>query len=530
MARLRSKIFVVGAAILVQLLGVLTFAATVFAQELFWVKSPTGNAGNVSGIAVDSSGNSYVTGPYAGTLTFAPGVALTASNGQDIFVAKYDSTGTVLWATSTGGVGNDTGIGIAVDGSGNSYVTGFHRGKDLFVAKYDSTGSLVWATSVAGTGDDCSNIGRASCLLGDAIAVDGSGNSYVTGLFNGTAANPTIFGAGEPNETPLISAGGTDIFVAKYDSTGKLVWAKSAGGTGNDHADGIAVDGLGNSYVTGVGAITANNMFVAKYDTNGSLVWAKRASGNQFQVGAGIALDGLGNIYVAGDYTGIATNPSIFGPGEPNETPLASAGGRDIFVAKYDSAGSLVWAKRVAGGVDQESVFAMAGDGSGNSYVTGPYTGTATNPSTFGPGDPNPTQLISTGGQDIFVAKFDSTGKLVWAKSAGGRGNDDTGFGIGLDGSGNSYVTGRFQSPATFGAGEPNETQLISTAGNHVFIAKFAGDPDGDNVSDVLDNCPAVSNPTQSDWTATASATPVIPIVLRPWRTTTATAQTRTRC
>ena len=84
-------------------------------------------------------------------------------------------------------------------------------------------------------------------------------------------------------------------------------------------------------------------------------------------------------------------------------------------------------------------------------------------------------------------------------KSAGGIALNDTGFGIGVDGSGNSYVTGRFQSPATFGAGEPNETQLISTAGNHVFIAKFAGDPDGDDVSDVLDNCPAVSNPTQSD-------------------------------
>jgi Beta-propeller repeat len=103
MERLRSKNFVVGAAILVQLLGILTFAATVFAQELFWAKSPTGSAQGF-GIAVDSSGNSYVTGTYAVTTTFAPGVTLTAVNLNDLFVAKYDSAGTAVWATSAGGV------------------------------------------------------------------------------------------------------------------------------------------------------------------------------------------------------------------------------------------------------------------------------------------------------------------------------------------------------------------------------------------------------------------------------------------
>ena len=499
MARLRSKIFVVGAAILVQLLGVLTFAATVFAQELFWAKSPTGSAQGF-GIAVDSSGNSYVTGTYAGTLTFAPGVALTSSSGNDIFVAKYDTTSAAIWATSAGGTGNDSGHGIAVDGSGNVYVTGQLGGSNLFVAKYDSTGTLVWATSVAGTGDNCSSAGQNSCLEGHAVAVDGSGNSYVTGNYNGTATNPTIFGPGEPNETSLISAGAMDIFVAKYDSNGKLVWAKRAGGTGNDHGDAIAVDGLGNSYVTGVlvGAITpgSNDIFLAKYDSSGSLVWTKSAGGPGRDDPFGVALDRLGNIYVAGDYSG---TPTTFGPGEPNQTQLFSAGGTDIFVAKYDSNGSLVWARSAGGGVADEAIFGMVGDGSGNSYVTGNYAGTATNPTTFGSGQPNQTQLISAGGTDIFVAKYDSSGSLVWVKSAGGTALNDAGFGIGVDGSGNSYVTGRFQSPATFGAGEPNETQLISTAGNHVFIAKFAGDPDGDGVSDVVDNCPAVSNPTQSD-------------------------------
>jgi hypothetical protein len=247
----------------------------------------------------------------------------------------------------------------------------------------------VWATSAGGTSSD----------QGFAIAVDSSGNSYATGVYLGTANFA-------PGVTLTSTAGGNDIFVAKYDnSTGTLVWATSAGGSGNDQGFGIAVDGSGNNYVTGV---DSGDIFVAKFDSSGTPVWATNA-----------------------------------GPG--------------------------------SGG------FGIALDGSGNSYVTG------------------------NGAGDIFVAKFDSTGSFVWVKSAGGNAAvNDTGFGIGLDGSGNSYVTGRFQGtvtdPAIFGSGEPNETQLIgSTGANRIFIAKFAGDQDGDNVSDVLDNCPAVSNPTQSD-------------------------------
>jgi Beta-propeller repeat len=173
MARLQSKIFVVSATILVQLLVVLTFATTLLAQELFWVKSPTGN-GQGFGIAVDLSGNSYVTGGLAG----------------NVFVAKYDNTGNLVWASSAGGVG--TGQGIAIDGSGNSYVTGELGGSDLFLAKYNATGSQVWLKRVTGTGEDCSAISQSSCLVGKGIGVDGSGNSYVAGRFQVTATKPTI--------------------------------------------------------------------------------------------------------------------------------------------------------------------------------------------------------------------------------------------------------------------------------------------------------------------------------------------------
>jgi acetyltransferase-like isoleucine patch superfamily enzyme len=130
--------------------------------------------------------------------------------------------------------------------------------------------------------------------------------------------------------------------------------------------------------------------------------------------------------------------------------------------------------------------------------MAGQYTGIATDPTTFGPGAPNQTQLIAAGDRDIFVAKFDSTGNLVWVKSAGGIGTD-AGRGIAMGSSGNIYVAGFFQGTATFGSGEPNETQLTGNSGSHIFIAKFAGDPDGDSVSNLFDNCPTVSNPDQTD-------------------------------
>ena len=176
---------------------------------------------------------------------------------------------------------------------------------------------LVWAERAGGTSAD----------FGFGIAVDGAGNSYVTGEFQGSAT----FGPGETNETTLTSAGDRDIFVAKYDASGDLVWAKRAGGTSNDQGRGIAVDGSGNSFVTG-----------------------------SFQ------------------------DPATFGPGETNETTLTSAGGSDIFVAKYDASGDLVWAKR-AGGTSFESGRGIAVDGSGTSYVTGFFDVSAT----FGPGETN---------------------------------------------------------------------------------------------------------------------------------------------
>ena len=465
---------------------ILQMSPALRAQDLVWAKRAGGTRTDLGrGIAVDGSGNSYVTGKFSLSATFGPGetneTTLTGAGLDDIFVVKYDASGALVWAKRAGGTGLDVGVGIAVDGSGNSYVTGSFRGSptfgpgetnettltsegdiDIFVAKYDASGDLVWAKRAGGTSGDG----------GRGIAVDGSGNSYVTGDFGGSAT----FGPGETNETTLTSTGSFvfDMFVAKYDASGALVWAKRAGAPSlNDFGRGIAVDGSGNSYVTGLFEDSATfgpgeinettltgfvDIFVAKYDASGDLVWAKRAGETSPDFGLGIAVDGSGHSYVTGSFRGSAT----FGPVETNETTLTSAGGIDIFVAKYDAAGALVWAKR-AGGTGgffaSDSGNGIAVDGAGNSYVTGAFVDSAT----FGVGESNETTLTSAGGADIFVAKYDASGDLVWAKRAGGTGSD-FGRGTAVDGSGNSYVTGFFgafgSAAATFGPGETNETTL----------------------------------------------------------------------
>lgn len=176
------------------------------------------------------------------------------------------------------------------------------------------------------------------------------------------------------------------------------------------------------------------------------LEWAKQASGTSFKFGIGIAVDTLGNSYVTGSFEGSVT----FGEAELNETTLSSAGGSDIFVAKYDSNGILVWAKR-AGGADFDVGAGVAVDTLGDSYVTGGFGGSAT----FGVGETNEITLVTTAGiRDIFVAKYDSNGLLVWAKKAGGTRNEEGGGGIAVDTSGNSYVTGSFEGSSLLGPGK----------------------------------------------------------------------------
>ena len=444
------------------------FTITLFAQtpEWQWASQAGGsNWDSGNGITIDDNGNSYVTGFFQGTATFGS-YSLTSSGGCDIFVAKMDATGNWLWATQAGGSDDDYAYGIAIDNSGNSYVTGSFLDiatfgaysisitggvwyySDIFVAKIDTNGNWLWANNAGGS--------TADYAYG--IAIDDDGNSYVTGYFSYTAT----FGS-----YSLTSCGGWDIFVAKMDANGNWLWATQAGGTDVEKSYSIAIDESENSYVTGHFQGTATfgsysltssgeDIFVAKMDAYGNWLWANNAGGSNHDFGYGIAIGNDGNSYVTGWFHDIATFGSY---------SLSSSGSEDIFVAKMDSNGNWLWATQ-AGGSDHDFGYEIVIDDNENSYVTGHFQGTAT----FGS-----YSLTSSGGIDIFVAKMDSNGNWLWATQAGGS-DHDFGYEIAIDDNENSYVTGHFQGTATFGS-----YSLTSSGGVDIFIAKLGNDTSVEN-------------------------------------------------
>ncbi|MCP1385132.1 SBBP repeat-containing protein [Runella salmonicolor] len=309
----------------------------------------------------------------------------------------------------------------------------------------DSTPNSAAIATAGGTGGD----------VGRGIGVDASGNIYVTGYFQGTAT----FGT-----TSKTSAGSFDFFVAKYNSEGTFLWVQTAGGTGSDYANGIAVDAFGNVYVTGYFFGKASfgetsktsagddDIFVAKYNSAGVLQWVQTAGGINSDYSRGIVLDASGNVYTTGSFEGTAA----FGA-----TSKTSAGGTDIFVAKYNSEGILLWVQ-TAGGTNNDYSRGIAIHTTGSIYITGYFAGTVT----FGT-----TSKTSAGGFDIFVAKFDPVGLVwLWVQTAGGGPtSSDFAEDIAVDASGSAYITGNFQGTATFGA-----TSKTSEGSYDIFVAKYS--------------------------------------------------------
>ena len=210
-------------------------------------------------VAIDGNDNVYVTGSYYGTVDFDPGLEvdehISYGHTFDIFLSKFDSNGEFQWALTWGGPFLDGGYGVASDGGGNIYVTGCFDGnvdfnpgqetveyisngeRDVFLCKFDSNGEFQWACTWGGASND----------VGYNVAVDGNDNVYVTGNYSGTVDFDPGLGVDEHISYGNIS----DVFLSKFNSSGELLWALTWGGYSCDRSFGIAVDGIGNSYVTG---------------------------------------------------------------------------------------------------------------------------------------------------------------------------------------------------------------------------------------------------------------------------------------
>jgi gliding motility-associated-like protein len=435
--------------------------------EFTWVKQATGTGSQSSlvygnRIARDNSNNQYVTGGVFGTSTI--GTFDLVSNGQlDVFVAKYNSDGDVLWATREGGTGNEVASAIATDDFGNVYVTGSFRGPAtfgsfipvsstifdyLFILKYSSDGTLLWAKQTTGRSSSSD------------IDTDASGNVYITGQFFGSV----IFGG----VTLVGSTTNSDIFTAKYDPNGNLMWAKKAGGNNSngDYSYGISTTPSGESYIIGdfygtafFDAISLSNsaesdFFIAKYDASGNVVWAKAGGESLSGFGNSIAIDNAGDVYATGTFLGQIGSSFTFG----GISFTVRGGVRETYLLKLDPSGNVLWGTQSIGG-GSENVNCLAIDGNKNLYLSGYFSGE---------GNFGGTALSNAGGSDFFMAKYSENGIFQWAFSEGGAGIDYSN-GIEIGTNGEIFMAGIFSDSPTYGTFPLFSTPSIS----RLFVARL---------------------------------------------------------
>ena len=426
------------------------------ASFAFAVSSGGTNFQDPFGVAIDNQENIFVSGYYSGTMTF-PGTNFASKGLTDMFLAKYDRAGNFLWAKTGGGTTNDIAYAVATDSGGNAYVAGrFGRtatfdgvtltsagDEEILLAKYDASGNLVWAKRAGGNSYD----------FAKKLAVDESGNVYVAGGCRATSTFGTL---------SIGTFATADAFLAKYDSNGNALWVQHWGSSSGYYCDahGMARDTNGNMYLTGfyqstmnVGATSLTNaggqdIFVMKVDSSGNPIWARRAGGSGNERGLDITADEAGNVFVTGFFDG---------PGSFGETNFSGDGSDDAFIAKYDASGNFQWAKfgRSLNGDEGHNVKC---DSTGNVYLTGLFENVAT----F-----SPWGMVSTGNDDAFLAKYDTSGDLLMLRQVGST-NSDWGRALAINGNDSVYWVGGFAGNVTFG-----DKGLTNFGGMNIFLTRY---------------------------------------------------------
>ncbi len=421
------------------------------------------------GIAVDNSGSVYLIGQTFSS-DFPVSSPIKGKSGYyDVFVTKINPEGnSLVYSTFLGGDGDDYGYAIAVDSSGNAYITGYteskdfptkspiqnrnYGGRDVFVAKINPEGnSLVYSTYLGGSNND----------YGYKIAVDVSGSAYLVG---------TTYSTDFPSKNPIYGYSGYyDVFITKINPEGNsLVYSSYFGGSNTDYGYGLAVDSSGNVYITGAtyssdfplknpikGRAGLWDAFMVKINQEGGVVLSTYLGGSDNDYGTGIVVDSLENVYL----TGYTSSPDF-----PTQNPIQESisGDYDLFITKISTRENNIVYSTFLGGRSSDYGRGIAIDSKGNIYITG---------ETYSSNFPtqNPLQISNGGYWDVFISKINTDGSaIVYSTYLGGSSNDYSN-GIAVDSLGNAYITG-YTSSSNF----PTAVPLYGYSnGYDAFVAKI---------------------------------------------------------
>jgi hypothetical protein len=377
--------------------------------NLNWIRTAGGYTGDYAHCLAVDGNYVYVGGEIEGTnaTIYFKGspITLKCKNGNDIFLAKYTLSGTLIWAKSAGGNGSERALGIAYDNSGNVLICGMFTGtatfgnsttiyssgdNDIYVAKYDPNGNFLWVKKAGSSKRDEAK----------SIKCDASGNVYISGMYRDGCS----FGS----QWLTAPNGYSNMFLAKYSPSGSLQWVKTGGGDYDDVGWSLTLDGNGKIYVSGEFNATAKfssqtiwtngsaDIFVACYDTNGNIMWIKKAGGKTADRARGIGIAG-DRLYITGQYSGAATFGSYTKYAVDNS---------DIFIASLDLSGNFRWVMTAGGSADApedlgyESGNAVCARTNGEVFATG---------STISGGTFGSTSLSAYSRTDVFVVKIISS-------------------------------------------------------------------------------------------------------------------------
>jgi hypothetical protein len=371
-------------------------------------------------VAVDNTGNSFITGLTKGSL------GGTNFGDYDAFLAKYDSDGNLLWTEQLGTSSVDGSWSVAVDGAGNTFISGKTEGnlgginagrEDAYLAKYDPDGNHLWTNQ----------LGTSTLDFSHSVALDGIGNIFISGYTGGSLGGT--------------NAGASDAFLTKYDPAGNLLWTEQLGTSSKDLSYSVVLDSSGNAFISGYteGNLGGTNTvyddaFLAKYDPDGTLLWIEQLGTSDYDESFSVAVDASGNAFISG-----LTEGSLGG---------TNVGSRDAFLSKYDPAGNLLWTEQL-GTNEHEKSWSVAVDASGNAFISGNTYGSL--------GGTN------AGLDDAFLAKYDTAGNLLWTEQLG-TSHYDRSTSVAVDAVGNVFISGN-----TYGSlGGTNASS------SDAFLVKFA--------------------------------------------------------